>query len=72
MSPTSWTEATVPAGGFQEGISANLVDDYFTVFLFDGALSFAVMPWSGTEKSVPVTAYIEKSTPQTPWTERAG
>ena len=71
MSPaTSWTELTVTAAGWQQGIPvvAGNPDDYFVDVLFEGTVFFNPHA-AHTELSVAATSGTELTTPATSWTE---
>lgn len=72
MSPaTPWTELTVTAAGWQQGIPvvAGNPDDYFVDVLFEGTVFFnphvphtelsLASPTSGTELTAPLTTWTE-------------
>jgi hypothetical protein len=74
MSPTTWTELTTPATGWQQGTidsSISADDDFFIDWLFEGT-AFASIVTSWTELTAPATTFTELTTPATPWTEVSG
>lgn len=71
MSPTTWTEVTTPAQGWQAASASVMEDsssDYFIDVLFEGT-AFSSAAVSYTEITAPAAAYVERTAPTAPWTE---
>jgi hypothetical protein len=75
VSPTTWTEVTTTATGWQQGtLGSGLTadDDYFIDVLFEGTALASPVPTAYTELTASAPAYTELTAPVVPWTEVSG